>query len=135
MTWTSPSGSISLMSDAEQLDEVADVSEARLREAALRRLKKRRDFHGHVFAYVVVNVAVWAISGDRSDGWHPWPLWVTIGWGVGVVQRLGRLWAAPDHRSRCPPRDGARATGTLTHGSFPPWSHERAGARNDSRPW
>jgi hypothetical protein len=54
------------------------------REQALERLKKRRDFQGHVVAYVVVNVALWAIWAVTGGG-YPWPAWVTGGWGIGLL--------------------------------------------------
>lgn len=54
------------------------------REQAIERLKKRRDFHGHLVAYVVVNVALWAIW-TATGGGYPWPAWVTGGWAIGLV--------------------------------------------------
>lgn len=54
------------------------------RERALDRLKKRRDFQGHVVAYVVVNAALWAIWAATGAG-YPWPAWVTGGWAIGLV--------------------------------------------------
>ena len=71
--------------DREEL--VAATPEA-AREQALRRLKKRRDFKAHAFVYVVVNVFVWAIwtvIGLSSGSWWPWPVFVTLGWGFGLV--------------------------------------------------
>ena len=59
-----------------------------LRDRAEIRLKKRRDFQGHLVAYVCVNVlvwSIWAVLGATSGGWFPWPLFVTFGWGVGLV--------------------------------------------------
>ena len=69
-------------------NEVVAASDEGLREQALRTIKKRRDFHTHAFAYVTVNLAVWAVwvaIGALSGSWWPWPLWVTLGWGVGLV--------------------------------------------------
>jgi len=54
------------------------------REQARELLKKKRDFQGHVVAYVVVNVALWAIWAVTGDG-YPWPAWVTGGGGIGLV--------------------------------------------------
>lgn len=54
------------------------------REAAVKRLKDKRDFRNHVAAYVLVNallVAIWAFSG----GGYFWPIWVIIGWGIGLA--------------------------------------------------
>jgi hypothetical protein len=54
------------------------------RELALRRLKKQRDFQGHLVAYVVVNAAVWAIWAFTGSG-YPWPAWLTGCWGIGLI--------------------------------------------------
>ena len=54
------------------------------RDAAIKRVKDKRDFRTHVVSYVVVNlflVGVWAISG----GGYFWPGWVMAGWGIGLV--------------------------------------------------
>ncbi len=54
------------------------------RDAAIKRIKDKRDFKTHVVSYVVVNlflVGVWAISG----GGYFWPGWVMAGWGIGLV--------------------------------------------------
>ena len=54
------------------------------REAAVKRLKAKRDFQMHVGAYLIVNamlVGIWAFSGRGSF----WPVWVMAFWGVGLV--------------------------------------------------
>ena len=38
------------------------------REQALERLKKRRDFQGHVVTYLIVNAALWAIWAAAGAG-------------------------------------------------------------------
>lgn len=55
-----------------------------LREQALKRLKKRRDFHAHLLVYVLVNgffAAIWAVSGHGFF----WPVFILAGWGIGLV--------------------------------------------------
>ena len=55
-----------------------------LRERALRRLKKKHEFHVHLVIYLMVNtmiVLVWAMT---SHGFF-WPIFILVGWGVGVV--------------------------------------------------
>ncbi len=54
------------------------------REQALSRLKKRRDFQGHLVSYVVVNAALWAVWAATGAG-YPWPAWVTGGWAIGLL--------------------------------------------------
>jgi 2TM domain len=76
------------MAKTELYDEVVGESPEVLRDQALRRLKKRRDFHAHLFVYAVVNIVVWgiwSIVGVRSSDWDPWPLWLTLAWGLGIV--------------------------------------------------
>ncbi len=55
-----------------------------VREAAIKRLKDKRDFRMHVVTYVVINamlVGIWALTGQG----YFWPVWVIGGWGVGLV--------------------------------------------------
>jgi hypothetical protein len=59
-------------------------SDDELKRRARKRLQKRRDFSGHVAAYVVVNamlIGIWAITGAG----YFWPAWVLLGWGVGLA--------------------------------------------------
>lgn len=54
------------------------------REAAVKRVKAKRDFRTHAATYVIVNVmlvGVWALSGAG----YFWPIWVMAGWGVGLA--------------------------------------------------
>jgi hypothetical protein len=56
-----------------------------LRERAVKRLKKRRDFAGHLLVYALVNsflVLIWALT---NDGGFFWPVFPIVGWGIGVV--------------------------------------------------
>jgi hypothetical protein len=64
--------------------EVGADSEQGLREQAIQRLKKKRDFKTHVLIYVVVNtflVVIWAVT---SAGFF-WPIFPILGWGIGVL--------------------------------------------------
>jgi hypothetical protein len=59
-------------------------TEQEIREEALERLKKKRDFRGHVFIYLAVNamlVVIWAVTGAGFF----WPIFPILGWGVGVA--------------------------------------------------
>jgi len=54
------------------------------REAAVKRVKAKRDFRTHAATYVIVNamlVGVWALSGAG----YFWPIWVIAAWGVGLA--------------------------------------------------
>ncbi len=62
-----------------------EATELSAREQAVDRLKKKRDFRGHVLIYVLVNaflVAIWAIT---NPGGFFWPVFIIGGWGIGVV--------------------------------------------------
>jgi 2TM domain len=61
------------------------MDEQLLRDQAMRRLKKKRDFTGDVIAYIVVNaflIALWYFAGGRG---YFWPAWVLGGWGIGLA--------------------------------------------------
>jgi hypothetical protein len=61
-----------------------ETSEA-LRQQAIQRLKKRRDFGGHVLVYLMVYtflVIIWWMTGWDSFFWPVFPI---VFWGIGVV--------------------------------------------------
>ena len=68
-----------------------------LRERAVRRLKKRRDFFTHLLVYVLVNVFLVAIWAATSGGFF-WPIFPIVGWGIGVVMNAWDVWR-PDEFS------------------------------------
>lgn len=60
------------------------MDESERREAALARVKAKRDFRNHAAVYGIVNamlVVIWALSGQG----YFWPVWPILGWGVGLV--------------------------------------------------
>jgi hypothetical protein len=62
-----------------------------MRERALGRLKKKRDFYTHVLVYLVVNsflVVVWWLT---SAGFF-WPAIPMAAWGIGVVMNAWDVW-------------------------------------------
>jgi hypothetical protein len=59
-------------------------SDHELRDRAIRRLKKKHDFHAHLLVYGMVNaflVVIWALTGAHFF----WPIFPMVGWGIGVV--------------------------------------------------
>jgi hypothetical protein len=68
---------------------MAPAGEDDLRRQALERVKGKRDFRGHLATFVCVNAilwVVWLLGGAETDAEGiPWPLWVTGGWGIGVI--------------------------------------------------
>ena len=66
-----------------------------LRDRAVKRLKKRRDFLGHLVVYALVNgflVVIWAVT---SAGFF-WPVFPIVGWGIGVVLNAWDVWRGDD---------------------------------------
>jgi hypothetical protein len=64
--------------------EASADNEQQLREQAVQRLKKKRDFKTHLLMYLAVNaflVVIWAVT---SAGFF-WPIFPILGWGIGVV--------------------------------------------------
>jgi hypothetical protein len=56
-----------------------------LRQLAIDRLRKRREFFQHLIVYVVVNIvlgAIWFIT--TPDGFY-WPVFPLFAWGIGLV--------------------------------------------------
>ena len=62
-----------------------DTREQAPRDKAVRQLKKRRDFYGHLLLYTLVNaflVVIWAITDLHGFFWPVFPI---AGWGIIVV--------------------------------------------------
>ena len=75
------------------LDNARDTE---LRERAVKRLKKRRDFRGHLLIYTLVNaflVVIWAVT---SPGGFFWPIFPIVGWGIGVIMNAWDVYFAED---------------------------------------
>lgn len=67
-----------------------------LRDRAIKRLKKRSDFHAHLLVYALVNtffVAIWALT--NADGFF-WPVLPLAGWGIGVVMNAWDVYRADE---------------------------------------
>ena len=52
--------------------------------------KKRASFKKQLAAYLIINGflwLVWLFTSNRYDAYEgiPWPIWSTIGWGVGLA--------------------------------------------------
>jgi len=61
-------------------------------ETLWRIAKKRADFKRHLASYIIINSflwAIWYITEGRYEGlkdfYLAWPIWPTLGWGVGLA--------------------------------------------------
>jgi len=73
--------------------------------------QKRASFKSHLVTYIIVNAFLWAIwfmSASRHEGftfWEirwghfPWPLWSTIGWGIGLAFHFAGAYIFPKANS------------------------------------
>ena len=59
--------------------------EDRLRRKVEKRIEERNDFYTHLAIYVSVNLMLWVIYFLTSFPDSPWPIWPTMGWGIGIV--------------------------------------------------
>jgi len=66
--------------------------EQELRDKAVRRLKKQRDFRSHLLVYVLVNtllVVIWVMTDPHGFFWPVFPI---AGWGIGVIMNAWDVW-------------------------------------------
>jgi uncharacterized ion transporter superfamily protein YfcC len=89
----------------------ANSADNTLRDRAVRRLKKRRDFFAHLLIYVLVNtfvVVIWAVT---SSGFF-WPIFPIVGWGIGVVMNAWDVWHGDEFSEQEIAREIQRMTRT-----------------------
>ena len=73
------------------------------KDAALWELaKKRASFKKSLSVYIIVNLFLWALwyfGDDNNYTWSfrhwPWPLWTSLGWGVGIALQYASAYIAP----------------------------------------
>lgn len=73
-------------------------SDSELRQAAVTRLRKKRDLQAHVIAYVTFNlllIGIWSITGHAG---FFWPLIPLLAWGIGVAFHIWDVYS-PEHPS------------------------------------
>jgi hypothetical protein len=74
---------------------VTDTRDQTARDRAVTRLKKRRDFRGHLLVYVLVNtflVVIWVVTDAHGFFWPVFPI---VGWGIGVVMNTWDVYWRP----------------------------------------
>ena len=65
--------------------------------------RKRASFKSNLFTYLAVMTFLWALwyfthGKDHADSW-PWPIWPTLGWGLGVVMHFFGAYVYPEANS------------------------------------
>ncbi len=72
-----------------------------LRVRAEARVKAREDFRIHLLVYVLVNAFLWIIwfaTNGPSATEFPWPAFVSLGWGIGLVAHWFTVYGINDAR-------------------------------------
>jgi hypothetical protein len=70
----------------------------RLAEEAVRRIKAKRDFRGHLLVYLLVNtllVLIWLTIAITAGAWFPWPVFPLAGWGIGLLLHAWAVYGSP----------------------------------------
>lgn len=73
------------------------------KDAALWELaKKRASFKKSLSVYIIVNIFLWALwffTDKNNYSWNvnhwPWPLWASLGWGLGIALQYVSAYIAP----------------------------------------
>lgn len=60
------------------------MEDAERREAAIKRLREKREFWTHLFTYVAVNALLVGVWIATDSGGYFWPIWPILGWGIGI---------------------------------------------------
>jgi hypothetical protein len=58
-----------------------------LRALAIERLEERAAFRNHLVAYLLVNAVLTAVWFVTSSGGLFWPIFLILGWGIGLLCR------------------------------------------------
>ena len=67
-----------------------EINERIRRRIAIRE-KQRNEFVTHLVSYIAVNAMLWIIFGV-SRGGFPWPIFVTLGWGIGLFAHATQVY-------------------------------------------
>ncbi|MBC7889172.1 MAG: 2TM domain-containing protein [Ferruginibacter sp.] len=64
--------------------------------------QKRASFKNHAIVYVIVNAFLWAVwyitagqTNQGEGGSYPWPIWTTLGWGIGIAFHYAAAYVSP----------------------------------------
>jgi hypothetical protein len=83
------------------------------REAAISRLKAKRDFTTNLVSYAVINamlIGIWAVTGAG----YFWPIWVILGWGIGIAMHAWTVFGRKPITEEEVQREIDRGTGEIS---------------------
>jgi hypothetical protein len=74
--------------------------------------QKRAAFKNHLITYIIINAFLWGIwfftgnnhrdfdiMGIWDDRHYPWPIWTTLGWGIGIAFHFASAYIFPRSNS------------------------------------
>ncbi len=68
--------------------------------------QRRVSFKKHASTYVIINIFLWGVwyfTGNHPAGTdefnYPWPIWTTLGWGIGIAFHYVSAYVAPKGNS------------------------------------
>lgn len=80
-----------------EMEDGMDEDEARIRRRITEKIEERQGLIGHAASYVGVNLMLWAIwlfnAINAASFPFPWPLLVTLGWGMGLFAHGASYWS------------------------------------------
>lgn len=98
-------------------DDLAQTSQPfddpALRKRAIKRLKSRHDFYGHVLLYLLVNTfitVIWLLTDPHGFFWPVFPM---AGWGIAIVLNAWDVYRADEFDDEQIKREIAR----MQHGA------------------
>jgi hypothetical protein len=63
----------------------------RIRRRIALRVKQRNEFYTHLVSFVAVNLMLWGIWLVTGASF-PWPMFVTLGWGIGLFAHASQIY-------------------------------------------
>jgi hypothetical protein len=66
------------------------MSEQQKDERLWKIARQRAEFKKSLYSYIIVNAFLWGIwwftiGKDAGFNGYPWPIWVMLGWGIGLA--------------------------------------------------
>lgn len=61
-------------------------------EELMKMAHERVEFKRHLRIYIIVNIALWVFWLISSAGSSVWPIWVTLGWGIGILAHYSKVY-------------------------------------------
>lgn len=86
------------MTNFQRMPDINNEKDKQLWEIA----ENRASFKRHLLIYMLVNVflwVVWLLNEDRFNGDIPWPVYTTLGWGIGVTSHYLGVYVYPESNS------------------------------------